>query len=595
MNQPGVGLDASWNAGLAMALHGGLQFGRQAIFSYGPLGFLQSPFVWYSDLALVAFLYSAALYVAFCTALAWGLRRLLPVLPTLIVAFFVVAVLPPLEQPLVVAVLVCLGVLEQDRSKRTLNLLVVGAASFASVESLVKLSTGPVIVVLLGITLIGARARWWRLLGFAALTAAELWLLWLATGQSPSAIPDFMQHTWQIASGYSEAMLRQVDVPGWKVTAATLVAAFTTIALVIASTQARYRDRRARSAGVAVVALAGFAIFKEGVVRTDAGHLSLYFSTACVLWIAVPWSRARLPWMLVGAALIAAAGIPVRPSGLPTNLNVIANVEFAAAQVRLLASGSRRTDLIDSGRESMKGVYRLDRQTRLALRGHTVAIEPWEVGVAWAYRLAWAPLPVFQNYSAYTSSLDRLNAADVESAGGAERILRENQLLVAPEFPTLDLDDRFIGWDPPAQARAVLCHFVPLHTTDRWQVLGRTQNRCEAPRFIGSIEASPGSTVRVPAPGPSDVVFVRIHGAGVSGLERLSTALLHAGLRSMIVNGTQSYRLVPDTAGDGLMLRASDSIAGSGPFSPIPQAETIELTGANEGLRYDFFRMRVSG
>jgi hypothetical protein len=595
MNQPGVGLDASWNAGLAMALHGGLQFGRQVIFSYGPLGFLQSPFVWYSDLALVAFLYSAALYVAFCTALAWGLRRLLPVLPTLIVAFLIVAVLPPLEQPLVVAVLVCLGVLEQDRSKRTLNLLVVGAASFASVESLVKLSTGPVIVVLLGIALIGARARWWRLLGFAALTAAELWLLWLATGQSPSAIPEFMQHTWQIASGYSEAMLRQVDVPGWKVTAATLVAAFTTIALVIASTQARYRDRRARSAGVAVVAIAGFAIFKEGVVRTDAGHLSLYFSTACVLWIAVPWSRARLPWMLVGAALIAAAGIPVRPSGLPTNLNVIANMKFAAAQVRLLASGSRRTDLINSGRESMKGVYRLDRQTRLALRGHTVAIEPWEVGVAWAYRLAWAPLPVFQNYSAYTSSLDRLNAADVESAGGAERILRENQLLVAPEFPTLDLDDRFIGWDPPAQARAVLCHFVPLHTTDRWQVLGRTQNRCEAPRFISSIEASPGSTVRVPAPGASDVVFVRIHGAGVSGLERLSTALLHAGLRSMIVNGTQSYRLVPDTAGDGLMLRASDSITGNGPFSPIPQAESIELTGANEGLRYDFFRMRVSG
>jgi hypothetical protein len=298
--------------------------------------------------------------------------------------------------------------------------------------------------------------------------------------------------------------------------------------------------------------------------------------------------------MLAGAAVIAAVGIPVRPPGLPTNIDAIANVKFAAAQVRALVSSSRRTELMNNGRDSMRGTYRLDRQTRLALRGHTVAIEPWEIGVAWAYRLDWAPLPIFQNYSAYTSSLDRLNAASVKSADGPERILRENQLLVAPEFPTFDLDNRFPGWDPPAQARAALCHFAPLHTTERWQVLGRIPDRCDAPQFVGSVEANPGSTVHVPAPGPNDVIFVRIHGAGVSGLERLSTLLLHAGLRTMTVNGTQHYRLVPGTAGDGLMLRAGAAIAESGPFSPTPQAESIAVTGANEGLRFDFFSMHTT-
>ena len=71
-----------------------------------------------------------------------------------------------------------------------------------------------------------------------------------------------------------------------------------------------------------------------------------------------------------------------------------------------------------------------------ALRGHSVAVEPWEVAAAWAYGLDWLPLPVFQNYTAYTARLDRLNSEAIEDpARGPERILRENQALVVPQFP----------------------------------------------------------------------------------------------------------------------------------------------------------------
>ena len=593
MNPPTAGIDASWNAGLAMAIKDGLQFGREVVFTYGPLGFLQGQFLWYGDLAIVAFLYSASLYVVFCVTLTWALRRMLPVLPSILLAFLIVAVLPLLEQSVLVAVLVCLGVLERQRSERTVNLLLAGGASFAAVEMLVKLSTGPVIASLFLIALIGARVRWWKILGFAVLVVIELLLLWLLAGQSPAAVPAFLENTWQIVSGYSTAMLRQVNVPAWKVTVATLVAAIVMVALVAAGARASYRDRRARWAGIAVLGIAAFATFKEGVVRTDAGHLSLYFSTACVLWVAIPWTEAGKRWMLAGATTIALIGAPVRPPGLSTNLDVFANLRYAADQARSLFSGSRRAELISEGRAAMKATYRLDPKTRAELSGHTVAIEPWEIGVAWAYRLNWAPLPVFQNYQAYTSKLDRLNAVAVERPGGPERILRENQLLVDPEFPTPDLDNRFPGWDPPEQARAVLCHFVPLHTTDRWQVLGRTANRCSPPQFIRSTAAGPGTTVRVPEPGRDEVVFVRIYGAGVSGPELLSTFLLHAQLRSMVVNRRQSYRLIPGTASDGLMLRGGAPIAASGAFEQIPQAKTIELQGASGDLRFSFFGMRV--
>jgi hypothetical protein len=593
MNPPGPGLDASWNAGLAMALKDGLQFGKDVVFSYGPLGFLQGQAIWYGDLAVLAFLYSAALYVVFCTTLVWALRRVLPAPACVLIAFLVVALLPLLEQSILVAVIVCLSLLERERSERATVALAIGGASFSAVEALVKLSSGPLIAVLFLIALIGVRARWWQLLLFAALTLAELLLLWLLAGQSLSTAPAFLENTWQIVSGYSTAMLRQLDVPAWKVTLATIAAAIVTVGLVLASARGTYRDARARWAGAALMALAAFVIFKEGVVRTDAGHLSLYFSTACVLWIAIPWSRARWWWMLGGVALIAGIGVPVRPPGLPTNLDAIANVRFAADQVRSLLSGSRRGELAAAGRAAMKATYRLDPRTLAALRGHTVAIEPWEVGVAWAYRLDWKPLPVFQNYSAYTSALDDVNAAEVESPTGPDRILRENEPLVYPEFPTADLDNRFPGWDPPAQARAVLCHFAPLRTTEGWQTLGRVADRCGSPRFINSTEASPGTAVGVPAPGPSEVVFARIHGAGIGGLEKITTLLLHARLRHAVLNGSQSYRLIPETAGDGLLLRGDSRIAEGGAFSPIPQAKTIAVTGTSGTLRFSFFRMRV--
>ena len=533
MSAPGPGLDASWNAGLAMAAKQGLQFGQEIVFSYGPLGFLQSPYIWYSDLGLVAFVFSSVVYLSFCIALVWALQRTLPPLASAVVAFVLLAVVTVQEQPLLIAMIASLSLLVGEWRQRAIWAFVVLAASFAAVEALVKLSTGPIVVAVFVLALLGARARRLQVLAFAVLFLAELAILWALAGQGFAAIPDFLESTWEIASGYSGAMLREVDVAPWKVSAATAIAGVTTVALVVACARAGFGDRRARWAGALAMAIAAFTVFKEGVVRTDAGHLNLYFSTAGVLWLAIPWARAHWPLMLGGAVAIVAIGLPVRPAGLPANFDPVANVRFASDQLRTAFSGSRRADLIAAGRAGMTATYSLEPQALAALGDRTVAIEPWEVGVAWAYELPWSPLPVFQDYSAYTPALDRLNAAAAESPSGPERILRENPLLVFPEFPTAELDNRYPGWDPPEQQRAVLCNFVPVQTSERWQVLSRIPDRCGDPRSLGTVEASSGETVAVPRPRPGEVVFARIGGAGVSGLERVTTLLTHAETRRL--------------------------------------------------------------
>jgi hypothetical protein len=137
MNPPIVGLDSSWNGGLAMAVKDGLQWGSQIVFTYGPLGFLNGTGVWYSDLGVLAFIYGASLYVAFCVALVWALRRALPALAAVAIAFLIVTVLPLIEQSIVLGALVAMGALARERSQRDLYTLLVVGATFAAVEVLI--------------------------------------------------------------------------------------------------------------------------------------------------------------------------------------------------------------------------------------------------------------------------------------------------------------------------------------------------------------------------------------------------------------------------------------------------------------------------
>ncbi len=107
------------------------------------------------------------------------------------------------------------------------------------------------------------------------------------------------------------------------------------------------------------------------------------------------------------------------------------------------------------------------------------------------------------------------------------------------------------------------------------------------------MSAAAGEAVRVPRPDPGEVVFARIHGAGVSGLERIQTFLFHATSRHAVVNSDTRYRLVPETAGDGLMLRAAPGIVRPGPFDPVPEARTLAIEGGSDRITYDFYAFRV--
>lgn len=594
-SSPRYGLDPSWGAGLYMAIEHGIDFGDDVVFTYGPLGFLAAPVNWFVGLASLAYLWQAAVHIVLSVGLVWALRRTFGLPAALVVGFLMLAVLLAVEAAFAIAAIVAFAALRSDRPRWALPALIAGGAIFAAVQILFKLSIGPPLVAMFALAVIGARASRRQLAAFAAIFAAATLGLWLLTGQPLGALPAYVANGREIISGYSEAMLINNAEPALH-TLGVLAALAAMIGLIAGARLGEYRDDRARWCAVLIAAIAGFSLFKEGVVRFDAPHIAAALTSMAVIWIALPL-RSRPALAAAGAVLMVGVALPAQLSGqfdsTIDRLNAFANAGNAFESAADLLDRGGRAQVSDDVRKLMAAGYGVEPEMLADLSGRTVAIDPWEIAAAWAYDLDWDPLPVIQGYQAYTSALDELNADRLASPEGPDRILRAAADAWFATYPGRAIDRRQAAWDPPAQTLATLCNFEILRTGASWQELGRIPERCGEPELTASVDAAYGERVEVPQAGPGEVVFARIDGAGVSGLESVRSLLYRAKLRYATVNDGRRSRLVPGTAADGLLMNGPPVLVGSGPFEQAPQARTIELTGPSGDLRYDFYSMSV--
>ena len=597
--EPAPNLDPSAQAGLYLAIHDGVRFGEDIAFTYGPLGFLTTASGWFTDLQAIAFAWLSTLYVLLACALVWSLRRTFGALAAAAVAFVTLALLgTDINAALALGAIVSFEALRREQPRLIIPTIVVAGSLLAAIETLIKVSVGPALFVVFLIALLGARASRRQLLAFGGLFVAELLLLWVLSGQAIGDLPAYVANSRELISGYSEAIgLRDPD--NLNQTVSLIAAALMVPILVAAAAMVAYRDRVARWAGIAIALALGFSLFKEGSVLAERHHFGECFGTALVVWIALPWatSARAVASAGAGAAMLLAVGTfslyQHEAAAAVDRFQVRTNLERSVSEAADLFRPAERERAAEATRELMKVGYGLDDRMLSQVEGQTVAIDPWEAATAWAYELDWDPLPVFQNYAAYTEELDRINSERVASEEGPDRILRLNPIEILPGFAHRGYADRWQGWDPPGQALATLCNFETLSTSRVWQVLGRVPDRCGEPELISSVDSSYGEAVDVPAPGPDEVVLVRIDGAGVSGLESVRTLLWRAEFRFAVFDNGRRWRLVPGTAGDGLLLRGDPKLTGKGEFAQAPQTTTLELEGPSGDLRYDFYSMSI--
>jgi hypothetical protein len=579
---PSIGPDPSWAAGLYMAHDIGLQFGEQFVFAYGPLGFLQVPALYDEGLWTIASLYQGLVHVGLAISLLWVARRAFP-LAVAVPACYMLLVIGHLEGAVVLLTLIwCLAAVGDRPPGFATPLVILGGGAIAAIELLGKLNFGIAILLFCSIAVLGLpdrRRNAPQFVGVFLLTLASLWLL---AGQGLANAPDFASNALEVLSGYSRAMSANVSDVNWQRPYAVGVMALLLLGAFVATR--RYPLPR-RVASVAIVGLFAFLTFKQSFVRQGLGNGSDFFP------------------MMLGAAIAIACRLPVRLSKLPPRspalaltlplvvLTIVAlpspsfwgslkpndHIDFLRQELHALLSGSERRRLISDGRESMKSVYRLDPVALRLIGDRTVHVEPWEIGAAWAYRLNWRPLPVIQGYQAYTPALDRLNAEALSGPDAPAMILRQNIKAFAGTTGA-SIDSRNAAWDPPAAALAMHCHYRVSHTTNRWQVLDRSRNRCGLPRPIKIVHSQTDRKIAIPPPPTSsDVVFARIHGIEVKGWESLRSIFYRARQRTIVVNGHITWRLTPDTAEDGLIMRAPHAVDFAEPFRLAPNARTMSV------------------
>jgi hypothetical protein len=604
-----TGLDPSWREALHLAVSDGLRFGTDFVFTYGPLGFLSlpsPPVGWTSVLALIA---SGLVYLALVLLMLHGLRRLLPLWAAAIVALVaarVFANLPPYEALQVVVFIlgaeVLLGIVRLPAA-----VIVVGGGLLAAVAILGKLNVGVFVALMVGVVATSFVRPWPKgILAYLAALSVSLLGLWLLSGQHLADIPPFIRGSIEIVSGYSQAMGTDREPPRyhWIYLGYAVVA----VTLLWYAFRATIDDPRARRFGVlALLAILLFAMWKTAFVRANPAYM---FATLGLAAIPFLWSVSRQ----TAFATLAAIWIGYLAAAPPQTTSPVGYFDVSSSVRSALLLGraalpwrlEREADLT---RARLRAQYQLPADVLAAIGNQGVHIDPWEAGIAEAYpALRWDPLPVFQAYSAYTAALDELDADRLRSDARPPRVLREfspRTFTSDPSPPTAKslapaIDGRMYWFDSPAATLERLCRYQQLVVDAQWQVLGATGRQCGPPIALGTVEAPAGRPVSVPAaPTADQFVIVRVHGVGDGLIERIRTALWKATEWYVKVED-RTYRLVPGTAEQGLLLAVPPAAQGSPPFAFGPAIQSITIGSGTGGgaskakLTYEFLAVPMA-
>jgi hypothetical protein len=571
---PQNSLDNSWEIALHMAASQGLDFGRDVVFTYGPLGFLAAPLLAVGATSSAAYAYATVVQVALALLVLRAATR------SFGLAF--VALGLPLTIPdlgLYVAFFLCVWLLERDQAPPWWWLSCVLGA-IAAVQVLVKLNNGLTCLVLFALAawrLPPSRMRAEAILVGSFLVA--LVVLWLATGNPVGDLPEWVRHSQQVVSGYTDAMALEDHTRRKQYVLALLLLAGAAAVLV-----PRLRSARDRTIPLVLAACVyAFAFLKEGFVRHDA-HDTVFFCAFALGVLAFRWRG----WARYAAAALVLGGVVGVIMGPEFGLRVYQPITLGKAavmNVRDLVDVPRRDSLIES--RKLIGRQALDvspRQLAL-LRGHTVDVVPVATAAAWSYGLDWKPEPLLQWYMAYNAALDRFNA-DALAERGAERILRSRPWAVDGKEP---------AFEAPATYLAFLCHYRELASDARWEVLARTENRCGRPRSLRTVEARAGETISVPQAPPGELVYatMRFRKPILGRLESLLFKPVH--LPRITLDRTVDERFIPDTAQDPLVMRVPPSVGMSPLFDGIRSHDTLSVRNVPSPFTVEFTAVPLSG
>jgi len=548
------GIDPGWQWAVNQAHDAGLIFGRDIVFTYGPLAYLMAPLDVSSNL-LVAniFLFVVqALFIAALAALFVRDRRVSPVATFAIL--FVIARHQGLAIEgfflLVVGLLALLAVLADRR------LPLAAAATLAAILLLVKMSLGVASLVILAGALIIARILFHRPYRLAlGLLPFPITLIILAAlmFDRPGTFFQWFRLSAQVVSGYSVAnsITNAVANSGVQVAVGVItVAAWIGLSIVLR------HDRRLLACNL-IFAPVVLIQFRLAFVRQDFHQIQFIPFMLALIAVSSLFTHRRKQ---IGAHVVAFAALliagtltdlvdPATRGLLPKSL--LSGGSESSAMSQLLNIRETRAALAVESAANLEPL-RLGDDVRELLDGsrNGVGTLPWEIQYCPANGLEWNPTPTLQLYSAYTRDLDLWSAEHYAGGDAPQFIINtfsavgmRRQLFDAPAtwrtvFLTYEM--RSVGWKPEP-VLLLERRRNPLHSTFE--------------EISQSAVVPGGASIVVPA---SDHLLFADINLRFNGLGRIQKSVFRVAAVVLVMTHESGHvsicRLIPGTAGNSVLI-----------------------------------------
>lgn len=137
-----------------------------------------------------------------------------------------------------------------------------------------------------------------------------------------------------------------------------------------------------------------------------------------------------------------------------------------------------------------------------------------------------------------------------------------------------------------------MCNYRETYARGVVQVLARGASRCGPPQRIGGTSVTTGGQVRVPAAGPDELVYARLHLPRPLGERLRELVWKPSSLPAIVLDGV-AYRLVAATASGPLLMRMPPSTGISPNTLSDAHVRTSRLENVPAPIGADFYAVRV--
>ncbi len=594
--------DQSWAAALHMAHRQGLVFGRDVVFTYGPLGWLSTATMFYENTGAVAIgirfpILMAVAFVIWCrlrSLCSWPLAALGCVALSWMIGS---VLLIGGEAPLLVLFAVLGPYLWRLATPDAAALPRWAPAALGAVAGVMMLVKFDVGLSLTAWTLFVVfaesvlhRLGWRRILANAAWALdgflSALIIGWLLCGQPLSALTEWLSLSFNLFAGFNDAMAR--SGPAWE-----LQLAFASMAGIVVLVRQRSVALEARRSRLLWLALGAsmFVFAKQAFLRHDSHSLRWWaFVGVVVLALAVRKTVTMAAFLVVPSVIIVGSVV-----GSLAFTDPAASIRSANRALGQVTSHAERRQVRSWGRYILPKTYPLPADIVKRIQGQTLHIGPVRSVVSWIYpKTTWRPFPILQHYHGFTPRLDRWTADFVRGPRAPKYVLYEQ----------FTIDNRIGRWDPPETMLALVCRYRFVSGTDAWQLFERrSTNACGARRRIDVVDGRIGEELYTPLGDENEIVVGAFSGPAFSpGLVGRVRALVTRPSTTDVVvqNDPKRHRFIAGTAGqdhllvlpsclqdqmagfDSATMRSLTFQRGSGPLRP-----GAALSGTYDAITYN--------